>query len=208
MLSPLQVMSIGPVIPVITIDKLEDALPLAQALMKGGIKVLELTLRTPVALAVITELRSKLPDAMVGAGTILEPAHAQAALNAGAQFLVSPGSTPSVLDAAASVGLPILPGACTPTEVMALLERGYTEQKFFPAEAAGGVDMLRSIGAPIPLVKFCPTGGLTPDNAAAYLALPNVTCIGGSWMVSKKLVDGKQWGEIERLARLAVGLRI
>lgn len=207
MFTALQVMQTGPVIPVITIEKAAQALPLARALIDGGLKVLELTLRTPAAMAAITELRSKLPDAIVGAGTILEPKQAEQAKAAGAQFLVSPGSTPRILDACAATGLPLLPGACTPSEVMALLERGYSEQKFFPAEAAGGIDMLRSIAAPIPQVKFCPTGGLTPDNASAYLALPNVACIGGSWMVSKKLVDGKQWTEIERLARLAAALR-
>ncbi|HTQ99807.1 MAG TPA: bifunctional 4-hydroxy-2-oxoglutarate aldolase/2-dehydro-3-deoxy-phosphogluconate aldolase [Candidatus Acidoferrum sp.] len=207
MLTALQVMETGPVIPVITIDKASEALPLAKALVKGGIKVLELTLRTKAAMGAITELRSKLPEAIVGAGTVLDAQQAEQAKAAGALFLVSPGSTPKVLDAAAATGLPLLPGACTPSEVMALLERGITEQKFFPAEAAGGVDMLRSIAAPIPQVKFCPTGGLTPDNASAYLALPNVVCIGGSWMVSRKLIEAKQWTEIERLARLAAALK-
>lgn len=207
MLTALQVMQKGPVIPVITIESLEDALPLAQALVNGGLTVLELTLRTKAAMAAITELRSKVPTAIVGAGTILEPAQALQAQAAGAEFLVSPGSTTRVLEGAAQSGLPLLPGACTPTEVMLLLEKGYSEQKFFPAEAAGGVDMLRSIAAPIPQVNFCPTGGLTTDNAAAYLALPNVVCIGGSWMVSKKLVDARNWGEVERLARLACALQ-
>jgi 2-dehydro-3-deoxyphosphogluconate aldolase / (4S)-4-hydroxy-2-oxoglutarate aldolase len=206
MLTALQVMQTSPVIPVITLDKLSDALPMAQALVRGGLRVLEVTMRTPVALDAISELRSKLPQAIVGAGTVLDKMHAQAAKQAGAQFLVSPGSTRKVLEAAAIVGLPILPGACTPTEVMQLLEAGYTEMKFFPAEAAGGVDMLRSIAAPLPQAKFCPTGGLTADNAGNYLSLPNVVCVGGSWMVSKKLLEAQAWVEIERLAKLAAGL--
>jgi 2-dehydro-3-deoxyphosphogluconate aldolase/(4S)-4-hydroxy-2-oxoglutarate aldolase len=196
----------GPVIPVMTIDRQADALPLAKALVQGGLRVLELTLRTSVALDVIRQLRQEVPDAIVGAGTILDPSQARAAAQAGAQFLVSPGSTPRVLEACAETGVPLLPGAATPTEVMLLLERGFTEQKFFPAEAAGGVDMLRSIAAPIPQVRFCPTGGLTLDNASNYLALANVVCIGGSWMVSKALIEGRRWSEIERLARLAAAL--
>jgi 2-dehydro-3-deoxyphosphogluconate aldolase/(4S)-4-hydroxy-2-oxoglutarate aldolase len=206
MMTALSVMQQGPVIPVITVDRQADALPLARALVQGGLCVLELTLRTAVALDVIRLLREEVPNAIVGAGTILDPSQARAAAQAGAQFLVSPGSTPRVLDACAETGVPLLPGAATPTEVMLLLERGFTEQKFFPAQAAGGVDMLRSIAAPIPQVRFCPTGGLTPDNAGSYLALANVVCIGGSWMVSKALIEGRRWSEIERLARLAAAL--
>ncbi len=206
MMTALSVMQQGPVIPVMTIDRQADALPLAKALVQGGLRVLELTLRTSVALDVIRQLRQEVPDAIVGAGTILDPSQARAAAQAGAPFLVSPGSTPRVLEACAETGVPLLPGAATPTEVMLLLERGFTEQKFFPAEAAGGVDMLRSIAAPIPQVRFCPTGGLTLDNASNYLALANVVCIGGSWMVSKALIEGRRWSEIERLARLAAAL--
>ncbi len=197
----------APVIPVITIERAEDALPLCEALVAGGLTVLEVTLRTGAALQAIKELRSRLPAALVGAGTVLSAQQAKAATAAGAQFFVSPGSTPAVLAACEDCGVPLLPGAATPSEMMLLAERGYVVQKFFPAEAAGGVDMLRSLAAPLAHIRFCPTGGLTPDNAASYLALPNVVCIGGSWMVSKKLVDGRQWSEIERLSRLAAALQ-
>lgn len=206
MISADQVVSRVPVIPVITINRREDALPLAQALVNGGLTVLEVTLRTPAALEAIKELSEAFPQAMVGAGTVLNAEQVYQAKVAGAQFLVSPGSTPTVLKTAGEVSLPILPGACTPTELMQLLERGYMVAKFFPAEAAGGVAMLKSLAAPIPQIRFCPTGGITPDNAAAYLSLPNVACIGGSWMVSAKLVDAQQWSEVERLSRLAAAL--
>jgi len=196
----------APVIPVITIDRDADAVPLAQALIAGGLTVLEVTLRTQAALTAISELRARFPDALVGAGTVLTEQQAQAAKAAGAQFFVSPGSTSSLLAAVEKCGVPLLPGAVTPSEIMRLAERGYTVQKFFPAEAAGGVAMLKSLAAVLAHVRFCPTGGLTPDNASTYLALPNVVCIGGSWMVSKKLVDGQQWGEIERLSLVAAAL--
>ncbi|MES2603289.1 MAG: bifunctional 4-hydroxy-2-oxoglutarate aldolase/2-dehydro-3-deoxy-phosphogluconate aldolase [Pseudomonadota bacterium] len=201
-----EIIARAPVIPVITIEKLADALPLCQALVSGGLTVLEVTLRTPVALQAIRELSEQLPQAIVGAGTVLTEQQAMDAKAAGARFFVSPGSTPAVLSAAEKAGILLLPGAATPTEMMALAERGYTLQKFFPAEAAGGVDMLRSLAAPLAHIRFCPTGGITPDNANAYLALPNVVVVGGSWMVSKKLVDGHQWTEIERLSRLAAAL--
>lgn len=202
-----EIVTRAPVIPVITIEKLEDAIPLAQALIAGGLTVLEVTLRTQAALQAISELRARLPEALVGAGTVLTEQQAQAAKAAGAQFFVSPGSTPAVLAAVEKTGVPLLPGAATPSEMMLLAERGYTVQKFFPAEAAGGVPMLKSLSAVLAHIRFCPTGGLTPENANSYLALPNVVCIGGSWMVSKKLVDGHQWGEIERLSRLAASLK-
>lgn len=202
-----EIVTRAPVIPVITIERDADAVPLARALIAGGLTVLEVTLRTQAALKAISELRARFPDALVGAGTVLTEQQAQAAKAAGAQFFVSPGSTPAVLAAVEKCGIPLLPGAATPSEMMLLAERGYTVQKFFPAEAAGGVPMLKSVSAVLAHVRFCPTGGLTPDNASSYLALPNVVCIGGSWMVSKKLVDGHQWGEIERLSRLAVALK-
>lgn len=200
------VVSRAPVIPVITINRMQDAMPLAAALVNGGLSVLEVTLRTAVALDAIRELSQAYPRALVGAGTMLSAEQVYQAKLAGAQFLVSPGSTPEVLKAASEVSLPILPGACTPTEVMHLLERGYMVAKFFPAEAAGGVAMLKALAAPIPQIRFCPTGGITPENASSYLALPNVACIGGSWMVSQKLVDAHQWTEVERLSRLAAAL--
>jgi 2-dehydro-3-deoxyphosphogluconate aldolase / (4S)-4-hydroxy-2-oxoglutarate aldolase len=200
------IVSRSPVIPVITIHQLEDCLPLAQALVKGGLTVLEITLRSPAALAAITRLREQFPQALVGAGTVMNAIQAQQAATAGAQFLVSPGATDAVLAAATATGLPWLPGACTPSEIMRLAEQGILLVKFFPAEAAGGQAMLASLAAPFPQVRFCPTGGITPDNANGYLALPNVACVGGSWMVSKKLVEGRQWSEIERLSRLAAAL--
>ena len=196
----------SPVIPVITIEKLADCEPLAAALVKGGLTVLELTLRTPVALEAIRLLRKQFPAAIVGAGTVMDAAQLQQAKDAGAQFIVSPGTTETLVAAVAASGLPYLPGAATPGEMMRLCERGFTVQKFFPAEAAGGADMLRSLAAPLSKIRFCPTGGLTSDNAMQYLGLPNVVCIGGSWMVSKKLVDGHQWNEIERLSHLAAAL--
>lgn len=202
-----EIVTRAPVIPVITIEKQADAIPLAQALIAGGLTVLEVTLRTQAALQAISELRARFPDALVGAGTVLTEQQAQAAKAAGAQFFVSPGSTPTILAAVEKTGVPILPGAATPSEMMLLAERGYTVQKFFPAEAAGGVPMLKSLSAVLAHIRFCPTGGLTPENANSYLALSNVICIGGSWMVSKKLVDGHQWGEIERLSRLAAALK-
>jgi 2-dehydro-3-deoxyphosphogluconate aldolase/(4S)-4-hydroxy-2-oxoglutarate aldolase len=206
MINATEVVSRVPVIPVITISSMADALPLAEALVKGGLTVLEITLRTAVALEAIKELCQAFPQAMVGAGTLLNADQVYQAKLAGAQFLVSPGSTPTVLKAANDVALPILPGGCTPTELMNLLDSGYTVAKFFPAEAAGGVAMLKALAAPIPQIRFCPTGGITPGNAAAWLALPNVACIGGSWMVSQKLVDARQWSEVERLSRLAAAL--
>ena len=154
----------------------------------------------------IRDVSKKFPDAIVGAGTVLNEQQAMDAKAAGARFFVSPGSTAAVLAAAEKTGILLLPGAATPTEMMALAERGYGLQKFFPAEDAGGVDMLRSLAAPLSHIRFCPTGGLTPDNANAYLALPNVAVVGGSWMVSKKLVEGHQWSEVERLSRLAAAL--
>jgi 2-dehydro-3-deoxyphosphogluconate aldolase/(4S)-4-hydroxy-2-oxoglutarate aldolase len=196
----------SPVIPVITIEKLADCKPLASALVKGGLVVLELTLRTAVALDAIRQLRKQFPTAIVGAGTVMDATQLQQAIDAGAQFIVSPGTTDALVTAVAASGLPYLPGAATPSEMMRLAEQGFSVQKFFPAEAAGGVDMLRSLAAPLAKIRFCPTGGLTPDNALNYLSLPNVVCIGGSWMVSKKLVDGHQWNEIERLSHLAAAL--
>ncbi len=206
MLTVEDIITRAPVIPVITIEKLDDCVPLASALVNGGLVVLELTMRTPVALDAIRLLRKQFPAAIVGAGTVMDAAQLQQAIDAGAQFIVSPGTTETLVSAVAESGLAYLPGAATPSEMMRLAERGFTVQKFFPAEAAGGVDMLRSLAAPLSKIRFCPTGGLTPDNALHYLSLPNVVCIGGSWMVSKKLVDGHQWQEIERLSHLAAAL--
>lgn len=195
------------VVPVLVIDKVEEALPLAQALVEGGLNVLEITLRTEAALAAVEEIARQLPDAHIGTGTVLNGEDVRRSVDAGASFLVSPGATESLLDAADKTEVPLLPGAANPSEVMRLLERGYRYQKFFPAQAAGGVPMLKSIAGPLAQVQFCPTGGIGPGNAADYLALPNVVCIGGSWMAAPKLVQEKNWAEITRLAKEAKSLK-
>ncbi|SHF01490.1 2-dehydro-3-deoxyphosphogluconate aldolase / (4S)-4-hydroxy-2-oxoglutarate aldolase [Microbulbifer donghaiensis] len=195
------------VVPVLVIDKVEDALPLAEALVEGGLNVLEVTLRTEAALGAVEQIAKHLPGAHVGTGTVLNGDDLRRSVDAGASFLVSPGSTEQLLDAAAGCDVPLLPGAANPSEVMRLLERGYRYQKFFPAEAAGGVPMLKSIGGPLAQVKFCPTGGIGPGNAADYLALANVVCVGGSWMASADLVRDRNWAEITRLAKGASALK-
>lgn len=201
-----EILAQGPVVPVIVIERIEDAVPLANALVKGGLRVLEVTLRTPVALEAISAIKEAVPEAIVGAGTIITGEDLDAACKAGAEFLVSPGTSESLLNAAANSSVPLLPGAATPSEAMKLLEAGYAHQKFFPAEAAGGTAMLKSIGGPLPQITFCPTGGINPEKAKAYLALANVACVGGSWMVDKKLVTEGNWQEIEKLAKQASGL--
>ncbi|MCK7598359.1 bifunctional 4-hydroxy-2-oxoglutarate aldolase/2-dehydro-3-deoxy-phosphogluconate aldolase [Microbulbifer sp. CAU 1566] len=195
------------VVPVLVIENVSDALPLAQALVEGGLNVLEVTLRTEAALAAVEEIAKHLPDAHIGTGTVLNASDIRRSVDAGATFMVSPGATEALLDAAADVSVPMLPGAANPSEVMRLLERGYGYQKFFPAEAAGGVPMLKSIGGPLAQVKFCPTGGVGPGNALSYLSLSNVVCVGGSWMASPKLVAEKNWAEITRLAKEASQLK-
>jgi 2-dehydro-3-deoxyphosphogluconate aldolase / (4S)-4-hydroxy-2-oxoglutarate aldolase len=202
-----QVMTAAPVVPVMVIDDLKHAVPLARALTQGGLKALEITLRTPVALDAIKAIKEAMPEAMVGAGTIVCPQDLEAALEAGASFLVSPGATPLLADVAATCGVPMLPGVATPSEAMQLLEKGFTHLKFFPAEAAGGVAMLKSIGGPLPQITFCPTGGINLSNAREYLALTNVACIGGSWMAPRDLVEAQAWDEIEALARGAAALK-
>lgn len=201
-----QIMDTSPVIPVLVIKQLEHAVPLAQALYNGGLKVLEITLRTSVALEAIMAIREALPDAIVGAGTVIDGETLLAAEKAGSQFFVSPGANKSVLAAAKYSEIPLLPGVATPGEAMRLYEEGYSALKFFPAEAAGGASMLKSIGGPLPQLDFCPTGGIHPGNAADYLVLSNVRCVGGSWMASDQLVAAGQWDEIEAMARVAAGL--
>jgi len=202
-----EVMNTSPVMPVMVINNLEQAVPLAQALVAGGLKVLEITLRTPVALDCIRRIKDEVPDAIVGAGTIINTHTLYQALDAGAEFIVSPGVTDTLIDEALSSGIPILPGVVTPSEVMRLLEKGITAMKFFPAEAAGGIPMLKSIGGPLPQVTFCPTGGVNPKNAPDYLALNNVACVGGSWMAPADLVDAGNWTEITRRAAEAAALK-
>lgn len=202
-----EVMTTSPVMPVMVINQLDQAVPLARALVEGGLKVLEITLRTPVALDAIRRIKAEVPGAIVGAGTIINVQTLHQAIEAGAEFIVSPGVTDSLLDAALASGVPLLPGVITPSEVMRLLDRGITAMKFFPAEAAGGIPMLKSIGGPLPQVTFCPTGGVNPKNAVEYLALSNVACVGGSWMAPSELVDAGDWAEITRRAAEASALK-
>jgi 2-dehydro-3-deoxyphosphogluconate aldolase/(4S)-4-hydroxy-2-oxoglutarate aldolase len=196
---------LAPIIPVLVVEDASIAQHLAEALVAGGLPVLEVTLRTPAALDVIREM-AKVEGGVVGAGTLLTPADVAAAVEAGARFGVSPGATDRLLDACEAAGLPTLPGAATASEAMALLERGYTIQKFFPAEANGGAPALKAIGAPIPQVRFCPTGGVSLTNAPDYLSLSNVLCCGGSWVAPKDLVTKGDWKAIEELAREAAAL--
>ena len=197
--------NLAPVIPVLVLDDVATARPLAEALVAGGLPVLEVTLRTSVALEVISEM-AKVEGGIVGAGTLLTPQDVKNAVNAGATFGVSPGATDTLLDACEAADLPLLPGAATSSEVMRLLERGYRVQKFFPAEANGGAPTLKAIGAPLPQVKFCPTGGVSPANAPTYLGLSNTLCVGGSWVAPKNLIVAKDWSAIEALAAEAAAL--
>lgn len=201
-----EIMQLAPVIPVITLEREAQALPLAEALLNGGLRVLELTLRTPAALPAITAIRQRFPDAIVGAGTVLDAGTLARARDAGASFAVSPGSTPRLLQAASQLQLPLLPGAATASEVMALLEQGISEMKFFPAEPAGGVALLKALAAPLPQARFCPTGGITLERAPAWLALPNVLCVGGSWMVAPELLRDSKWDEVKTAASAAAAL--
>ena len=196
----------APVIPVLVVDEVATARPLAEALVAGGLPVLEVTLRTGGALDAIAAMR-EVPGGIVGAGTLLTEADVNRAKEAGAAFGVSPGATPLLLDACEAAGLPLMPGAATATEAMVLRERGYAVQKFFPAEAAGGLRILEALSGPLPQLRFCPTGGIGAANAPDYLALPNVLCCGGSWVAPPDLVAARDWSAIERLAREAAGLR-
>ena len=195
----------APVIPVLVIEDAAHAVPLAEALKAGGITVLEVTLRSEAALEAIEAMRA-VPDVRVGAGSLRRPSDVAAAVEAGASFGVSPGATPALLDAAEAQDLPMLPGAMTPSEALALLGRGYDMQKVFPAEIAGGTAFLRALAGPIPEVSFCPTGGIDPAKAASYLAEPNVVCVGGSWLAPQDALANGDWGRITALARDAVSL--
>jgi 2-dehydro-3-deoxyphosphogluconate aldolase/(4S)-4-hydroxy-2-oxoglutarate aldolase len=197
--------NLAPVIPVLVLDDVATARPLAEALVAGGLPVLEVTLRTPVALDVISEM-AKVEGGVVGAGTLLTPQDVKNAVDAGATFGVSPGATDTLLEACEAADLPLLPGAATSSEVMRLLERGYRVQKFFPAETNGGAPALKAIGAPLPQVKFCPTGGVSPKNAPIYLGLSNTLCVGGSWVAPKDLIAAKDWSAIKALAAEAAAL--
>ncbi|MEE9396360.1 MAG: bifunctional 4-hydroxy-2-oxoglutarate aldolase/2-dehydro-3-deoxy-phosphogluconate aldolase [Methylococcales bacterium] len=201
-----EIMNTSPVIPVMVINSLEQAVPLANALVEGGLNVLEITMRTPVALDAIKIIKAKVPGAIVGAGTVINVETLKQAIAAGSEFLVSPGVTEILINAALQSGIPILPGVTSPGDVMRLLEKSITEMKFFPAEAAGGIPMLKSIGGPLPQATFCPTGGVNPKNARDYLALKNVACVGGSWMAPTELVDTGNWDEIRSLAAEAASI--
>ena len=203
-MAPLDVLNAGPVVPVIVIKKIEQAVPLAQALLAGGVKVLEVTLRSEVAIDAIRLISRKVPGAIVGAGTVASPEDLEAVAEAGAVFAISPGLTPALLDAANQGSIALIPGISTASELMVGMERGYTAFKFFPAEAAGGVQMLKSIGGPFPHITFCPTGGISGDNFNEYLALDNVACVGGSWIVPLREIEMGNWDTITRLANNAV----
>ncbi len=196
---------LAPVIPVLVIEDASTARPLAEALVRGGLPVLEVTLRTDAALAAISEM-ARVEGGVVGAGTLLTPADMKAAKEAGALFGVTPGTTDALIDAARAESLPLLPGAATASEAMCLLEKGYTVQKFFPAEPAGGAKYLKSLSAPLPQIRFCPTGGIGLGNAADYLSLPNVLCVGGSWIAPPEMLRAGDWDAIADLAREAATL--
>lgn len=200
------IMTAAPVIPVLTIDRIEDAAPLAQALVAGGLRVLEVTLRTDCALDAITAMAEAVPDAIVGAGTILSGQDLEKAVAAGARFAISPGATPAVYEAIKTSSVPFLPGIATASEAMTALEQGVTHVKFFPATAAGGIPALKGIGGPLPQLRFCPTGGIGPGNFRDFLALKNVLCVGGSWVAPAKLIDAGDWAGIEALAKEASGV--
>lgn len=197
----------GPVIPVIVIQRVEDAVPLAEALIEGGVKVLEVTLRTPAALRCMEAIAKAVPQAIVGAGTIRTVSDAQAALNAGCTFGVSPGYGSEIGRACQQIGLPLLPGVATASEVMAAQADGYSFLKLFPATAVGGIGLLKALAGPFPDVVFCPTGGITPETAPQFLALPNVKVCGGSWLTPADAIDTKDWRRISELARAASMLR-
>ena len=206
-MDPLELMRIGPVIPVIVIDGIEQAVPLARALVAGGVRVLEVTLRTPVALDAIRAIAREVPDAIMGVGTISRAEHFEQAIQAGARFGVSPGLTRELVDAAHASRLPLLPGVMTPSDVIRARNAGFFALKLFPAQQAGGIGMLKALSGPFPDVTFCPTGGVTPTSAPDFLALPNVGCVGGSWLTPPAMVKAGDWQEITALALDASKLR-
>lgn len=200
------ILDISPVIPVVVLDDTTHAVPLAQALQRGGIHTIEVTLRTSVALEAIERITGEVEGVSVGAGTITGPGQAKEASRAGASYLVTPGSTDRLLDEVADTGLPALPGISTVSEALRLAERGHRTLKFFPAEPSGGVPYLKALASPLPELSFCPTGGITPDNAGNYLALPNVGSVGGTWLAPRDALAKGDWGHVEALARQAVSL--
>jgi 2-dehydro-3-deoxyphosphogluconate aldolase / (4S)-4-hydroxy-2-oxoglutarate aldolase len=202
----LKVLKAQPVIPVLMIDKAKDAVPLARALAKGGLPAIEITLRTKDALEAIKRCANEVEECIVGAGTILNPKHFEQAEKAGSKFIVSPGCTSDLRKAASDSKVPLLPGAISPSEIMKMLDHGYSVLKFFPAEQAGGAAFLKSLSSPIAGATFCPTGGITEANAKDYLSLPNIVCVGGSWVAPKAAVEAGDWAKITELAAGAVKL--
>lgn len=196
--------TMGPIVPVLVINKVDDALPIAEALLNAGIKVLEVTLRTPSALDVINKIATELPEAIVGSGTVTNKELLQQSYDAGAKFAISPGLTEDLLKAGNERKISLIPGISSISEMMDAIDHGYDHLKFFPAEASGGVKAIKSIAGPFPDVTFCPTGGININNIRDYLALPNVACCGGSWLVSDKIVEEKNWSEITKLATQAL----
>lgn len=201
---PKDVFNQGPVVPVLVIDKVEDALPIAEALLAADVKVLEVVLRTPAALDVISIIAKELPEAIIGSGTVTNRQQLQQSYDAGAKFAISPGLTKDLLQAGNESNIALIPGVASISELMDACDYGYDHLKFFPAEASGGVNTIKSIGGPFPDIKFCPTGGINLKNIRDYLVLPNVACCGGSWLVSSKIVDNKDWSQITRLAKEAL----
>lgn len=199
-LTSADLLSLAPVIPVVVLEDPAHAVPLARALLAGGVPVIEITLRTAGALDAIRAIADTVPDAIVGAGTVTTPGLVRQAVDAGARFLVSPGTTDRLLDAMDDSGVPFLPGAASPSEVMRVLERGHREMKFFPAEACGGRTFLGAMASPFPDARFCPTGGITPATAPRYRELPNVGCVGGSWLTPRDTIAARDWQLIEKLA--------
>lgn len=200
-----EICELAPIVPVLVVNEVAHARPLAEALVAGGLPALEVTLRTPAALEVIAEM-AKVPGGVVGAGTLVTPQDVKNAKSAGAQFGVSPGATDALLATCEAEGLPLLAGAATASEAMRLFERGYDVLKFFPAEASGGAPALKALGGPLPQISFCPTGGVSPQNAMSYLSLPNVICAGGSWVAPGTMVQSGDWAGIEALAKDASNL--
>ncbi|WP_218310592.1 bifunctional 4-hydroxy-2-oxoglutarate aldolase/2-dehydro-3-deoxy-phosphogluconate aldolase [Alteromonas antoniana] len=203
-ISPAEIFAAGPVVPVLVINDVEKAVPLAKALMAGGIKVLEVTLRTPVAIDVISTIAKEVPDALIGAGTVTNAQQLKAVTDAGAKFAISPGMTADLLKAGMDGDIPLIPGISSTSDLMKGKDAGYTHMKFFPAEASGGVKAIKSISGPFPDVTFCPTGGIGPGNFKEYLALPNVKCVGGSWIAPDDAINEGDWDRITQLAKDAV----
>lgn len=205
-ISPCDVFAASPVVPVMVINNLADAVPMAKALAAGGITVFEVTLRTDVALDAIRAIAEAMPEAMLGAGTIINAQQYDAAVAAGAKFVISPGYSSALLNHAAKGTAPLIPGVSTPSEIISALELGYDHLKFFPAEANGGVPALKAIAAPLPQVRFCPTGGINPNNVADYMALSCVATVGGSWMIPKEAIAARDWEKITELSKAALSL--